>query len=134
MYVACTRAKNKLFMTCANKRMWEGRVSTMYISRFITEIEEDLFTVKERKERFSLFESKPKFTKLKKASEKKPLLETKWKKGAKVFSDENGYGIITKCELYEDNITFEVLYETNEKKVYFPPYNTSSLEVLASDE
>lgn len=139
MYVACTRARDRLFMISVRMRMWEGRASTMDLSRFIYEIEKDLFIVKDnstanafsKKEYHTNENFFPKMYSLEKGYTQH---HSKWKKDTVVYSDEYGYGRITKCEYCNEDITFEVMFESKERKIYFPPYNTASLEIVSTDE
>lgn len=136
MYVACTRARNKLFMTAVQNRMWAGQSTGMELSRFVKEIDEDLLTVKKFTDAYSV-----PFTKLKKnlhsfpkmikpAQKNKKKNNTKWKKGVVVFSNDAGFGKITSSEIIDGELVIEVRFESGERKVFFPAYNVASLEIV----
>ncbi|MEL3908489.1 MAG: ATP-dependent helicase [Treponemataceae bacterium] len=136
MYVACTRARNRLFMTAVQNRMWAGRSTEMELSRFVKEINEDLFVVKNFANIYSTS-----FTKLKKtvhsfpktikpAQKNKEEHNTKWKKGVIVFSNDAGFGKITRSEIIDGELVIEVKFESGERKVFFPAYNVASLEIV----
>ena len=142
MYVACTRAKNKLFLTAAENRIWAGRESHMEVSRFIDEIDSSLITMRNYqdayKQSFTNFKKTPAvfpkmnfpFQNSKKDESAKPT--TKWKKGAVVHSDDSGFGKIISSDYVNGELVIEVRFESGERKVYMPAYNTASLELVNS--
>jgi superfamily I DNA/RNA helicase len=42
LYVGMTRAKDRLFLSRANQRVWRGRVQSLDASRFLRDIESEL--------------------------------------------------------------------------------------------
>ena len=141
MYVACTRAKQTLFMTAVENRMWAGRFSHMDLSRFIDEIDPALITVRNYAD-----SAAPSFSKLKKtglsfpkmipsAAKKAPSeTETKWKKGVIVYSDDSGFGKIISSDIISGEHVIEVRFESGERKVFLPAYNVASLEIVDAPE
>lgn len=145
MYVACTRAKNKLFMTLVQNRMWAGRASEMYPSRFIAEIDENLISIKNylrpisenhsiKKNQNFVFPKMINDTAQKNSQKSDSVPETKWKKGTIVFHEEFGYGKISSCEFVNGTLCFEVRFENKRRQVYFPDYNFVPLEIVNPDE
>lgn len=142
MYVACTRARNKLFMTLAHNRMWAGRASQMLASRFISEIDESLISTKTYLDAYNEVSKTTKQLKAKNTFPKtislpnknKNGLDTKWKKGSIVYSDDFGYGKITSCEDVNGTICFEVRFENKLRQVYFPAYNFIPLEIVKNND
>ena len=57
---------------------------------------------------------------------------TKWKKGAVVHSDDSGFGKIISSDYVNGELVIEVRFESGERKVYMPAYNTASLELVNS--
>lgn len=142
MYVAITRAKNRLFMTAAKNRIWNGKPSEMELSRFIREIEPDMFTVKNYADQYVRTEKKrtslndfPKVIRLeKKAKPPKEDKNQKWRKGTIVYSDDFGYGKVTSVDMIDDTLTFEVRFESGKRQVYFPAYRYVPLEIVQDYE
>ena len=90
-YVAITRAKERLYLTNAKRRMLYGNVATNPPSRFITEIDEDLI---EKDERAKLLEKEIKIDKKKFYNDKKTLYNV----GEKVSHDVYGKGVVVSIE------------------------------------
>lgn len=134
MYVACTRAKNKLFMTAVQNRIWAGVPSTMQLSRFISEVDENLIFKKTYLDQSIITTKiKQKFPRTITNPTKTKAIDQKWEKGKLVYSYDYGYGKITRCEYVNEVFCFEVRFENNSRKVFFPAYNSVALEIIDSN-
>ncbi|EPF45750.1 hypothetical protein HMPREF1222_02376 [Treponema vincentii F0403] len=113
MYVACTRAKDALYMTsCAARRMY-GKLSFMEPSRFLAEIDGDLVDVA----------GQPVAGFISPADEEAAL----WKCGQRLFHDDYGYGYIVQSRQSGGELVITVQFETGAQKRFFPAYQKSQL-------
>lgn len=146
MYVACTRAKDRLYMTsCASRRLY-GSLSFMQPSRFLFEIESSLVTV-HGADGESVFEDGAAQTYVKHAPQfenrpfgkpippaalnrKKNTLAEKWKKGLKIYNDDYGYGAIIKADTGKGELVITVQFETGFVKRFMPEYQAGELTVI----
>ncbi len=148
MYVACTRAKDMLYMTSCSSRRLYGSVSFMQPSRFLFEIDNSLVTIyggqtvkttgafqneRYKKNTYSLKENP--YGKQIDASgfnirkNKNPLTAI-WKKGSTVYSDEYGYGGIIKIDNSGGEFVITVRFETGYEKKFMPEYQASDLTII----
>ena len=146
MYVACTRAKDRLYMTsCASRRLY-GSLSFMQPSRFLFEIESSLVTA-HGADGESVFEDGAAQTYVKHAPQfenrpfgkpippaalnrKKNTLAEKWKKGLKIYNDDYGYGAIIKADTGKGELVITVQFETGFVKRFMPEYQAGELTVI----
>lgn len=155
MYVACTRAKDSLYMTsCAMRRLY-GSPSFMQPSRFLAEIDSNLIKVIGAEQNYSSFSNSELFNTEEKVVAKKntysikdnpygkqinlsnftntkkenPLAQ-KWKKGQTIYSDEYGYGGIIKTEILNDEVVITIQFETGYKKKFMPAYQSNDLTII----
>ena len=113
MYVACTRAKDELYMTsCAARRMY-GKLSFMEPSRFLAEIDEDLVDVA----------GQPIADFAAPADEEAAL----WKCGQRIFHDDYGYGYVVQSRQSGGELVITVQFETGSQKRFFPAYQKAQL-------
>ena len=113
MYVACTRAKDELYMTsCAARRMY-GKLSFMEPSRFLAEIDEDLVDVA----------GQPIAGFAAPADEEAAL----WKCGQRIFHDDYGYGYVVQSRQSGGELVITVQFETGSQKRFFPAYQKAQL-------
>lgn len=113
MYVACTRAKDALYMTsCAARRMY-GKLSFMEPSRFLAEIDGDLVDVA----------GQPVAGFTSPADEEAAL----WKCGQRLYHDDYGYGYIVQSRQSGGELVITVQFETGAQKRFFPTYQKSQL-------
>lgn len=91
-YVAITRAKERLYLSNAKKRMLYGNIRVNAPSRFITEINKDLIEIDER--------TKFAFSKDKKIDKKEfySAENTLYQNGEVVYHDSFGKGVVVKSE------------------------------------
>ncbi len=83
MYVAITRAKKKLYITSAKKRMLYGVETPSIISRFVKEIDEDLIESENKEEKIVVKKEKMLYDK-----------EQTYNYGDKVIHDSYGEGVV----------------------------------------
>ncbi len=146
MYVACTRAKNELYITACAKRFRYGNWSQMIKSRFIDEIDTGLVEIED----FSMQGGNKNFAFKNKVQQKirsdvsgfskiidhsafaksQSVTYQNWKKGVRVFSSDRGFGIVKSLEINAGEIVMRVQFETGEQKVYMPEFSTGDLEIL----
>jgi len=113
MYVACTRAKDALYMTsCAARRMY-GKLSYMEPSRFLAEIDEGLVDVA----------GQPIASSASPAEEEAAL----WKCGQRLFHDDYGYGYVVQSRQSGGELVITVQFENGSQKRFFPVYQKSQL-------
>ena len=84
MYVAITRARRRLYLSCAQSRMLHGQTSYNIPSRFLREIPEELVQEIGAPERHAPVQTQKKVT--------------PWRVGANVFHAKFGEGVILACE------------------------------------
>lgn len=60
----------------------------------------------------------------------KSEIAEKWKKGVKVFHDDYGYGVISSCELANEEYKITVTFENGGKKSFLPEYQSHSLLIV----
>ncbi|MBO4858170.1 MAG: UvrD-helicase domain-containing protein, partial [Treponema sp.] len=60
----------------------------------------------------------------------KSEIAEKWKKGVKVFHDDYGYGVISSCELANEEYKITVTFENSGKKAFLPEYQSHSLLIV----
>lgn len=132
MYVACTRAKDALYMTsCASRRLY-GSLSFTQPSRFIFEIDKDLVNISEASSSYSTFSGSfgkqiPADFSTKK--EEHPLL-SKWKKGEKIYHDDYGYGAIIKADASSGELVVNIQFETGLIKRFMPEYQANDMTII----
>lgn len=146
MYVACTRAKDRLYMTsCASRRLY-GSLSFMQPSRFLFEIESSLVTAhgadgesvfedgaaQTYEKHAPQFENRPFGKPIPPAAlnRKKNTLADKWKKGLKIYNDDYGYGAIIKADTGKGELVITVQFETGFVKRFMPEYQAGELTVI----
>ena len=146
MYVACTRAKDRLYMTsCASRRLY-GSLSFMQPSRFLFEIESSLVTVhgtdgesvfedgaaQTYVKHIPQFENRPFGKPITPAvlNRKKNTLAEKWKKGLKIYNDDYGYGAIIKADTGKGELVITVQFETGFVKRFMPEYQAGELTAI----
>lgn len=157
MYVACTRAKDMLYMTSCSSRRLYGSLSFMQPSRFLFEIKDGLvntfgtgknafFSGTEygtykgtrqnthyKKNTYSIKENpygkQINLSAFAKDERQTPLL-SKWKKGTVVYHDEYGYGGIVKTDNSSGEVVVTVQFETGYKKKFMPEYQSGDLTVI----
>ena len=132
MYVACTRAKDALYMTsCASRRLY-GSLSFTQPSRFIFEIDQSLVNISEASSSYSTFSGSfgkqiPADFSTKK--EEHPLL-SKWKKGEKIYHDDYGYGAIIKADASSGELVVNIQFETGLIKRFMPEYQSNDMTII----
>lgn len=157
MYVACTRAKDMLYMTSCSSRRLYGSLSFMQPSRFLFEIEDGLVKVFGtgengsasggeygiyggvtqnshcKKNVYSIKENpygkQINLSAFTKDTHQNPLL-SKWKKDTAVYHDEYGYGGIVKADNSSGELVITVQFETGYKKKFMPEYQSGDLTVI----
>ena len=113
MYVACTRAKDALYMTsCAARRMY-GKLSFMEPSNFLAEIDEGLVDVV----------GQPIASFAAPANEEAAL----WKCGQRIFHDDYGYGYVVQSRQSGGELVITVQFENGSQKRFFPAYQKHQL-------
>ncbi|MBP5283350.1 MAG: ATP-dependent helicase, partial [Treponema sp.] len=134
-YVGITRAKNELYLTsCAVRRMY-GHIEYMKCSPFLLEMgREGVKAIGQLPSRYrgSTFHggdygeyglSHP-------DTESDPV-KKKYSKGAKIYHDDYGYGVIVKtAETEEGEYCITVQFENGSMKRFLPKYQESALMVV----
>ncbi len=118
-YVGITRAREKLYLTHSEQRMLYGRSEYAPISKFITEVDKDLFEDNEFKKPAAIFEKNEKFTPFEQMKYFRPN-EIKVEKnnhakdfnvGDKVTHKKFGEGMIITLEHKDGNTTATIAFE-----------------------
>ncbi len=105
MYVAVTRAKNKLYLSLAQSRMLHGQTRYNIPSRFLDEIPEDLIKKLNSMKKLDII-STP--TKLASRSESKHEIKI----GSSVNHPKFGQGVVTGYEGNEDDLRVQIKFAT----------------------
>ena len=126
-YVGITRARNELYVTSAAQRVMYGALQFMRPSPFLNEAASA----------FKIIGNKPygfggSFRGINSADKwgSKSEIAEKWKKGVKVFHDDYGYGVISSCELANEEYKITVTFENGGKKAFLPEYQSHSLLIV----
>ncbi len=114
MYVAITRAREKLIVTTAHERLLFGRTSINKTSRFVKEIPDYLINNLNETERFSALKSyadkyMPKVSKVK---EKPKVQHDEFNVGDTVIHNIFGEGLVTLKKTMGADTLYEVAFET----------------------
>ena len=142
-YVGITRARDELYVTSCASRYMYGSVQFMRPSPFIKEgaqafnlIGQVPFSFKKAaaEERFAGVGRRIEGSQFDAASsslseEDAELLE-KYKKGTKVYHDDYGYGVISKCSINEGEVLAEIQFENGGRKKFLPKFQRKSLEII----
>ncbi len=140
-YVGITRARNQLYMTCCAMRRMYGRTDYMDISPFLLEAgKENLKILGHVPNSFKYASGDGEFhggdygekglSHPELSSD--PLIQ-KYHKGAKVYHDDYGYGIIIKGDESDDEFSeyvISVQFENSGIKKFIPKYQSKSLLVI----
>ncbi len=140
-YVAMTRAKEELYVTCANERMIYGKTNRNDISRFIREIPENLidFHLYKPKTEFNSFYgnttkvySVQSFSAPASTQNKAPYQQAnpprtnevreRFYEGDKVFHAIFGNGVILEAKVYGSDVLYHIDFEKAGKKKLMATY------------
>ena len=152
-YVGITRAKDELYITSVAKRLMYGSWQYMKPSQFLSDAE-DAFSVIGRvpygfasyskpatkKQNFGTFGKQitsstfasrgATFTSQDFSKEEDYQTALDYQMGTKVFVDDEGYGIITKQFVKNEEIVVDVQFENGKVKKYLPKYQKNKLLVI----
>ncbi len=152
-YVGITRAKNELYITSVAKRLMYGSWQYMKPSQFLSDAGE-AFSVIGRvpygfasysksatnKQNFGTFGKQitsstfasrgATFTSQDFSKEEDYQTALDYQTGTKVFVDDEGYGIITKQFVKNEEIVVDVQFENGKVKKYLPKYQKNKLLVI----
>lgn len=152
-YVGITRAKDELYITSVAKRLMYGSWQYMKPSQFLSDAE-DAFSVIGRvpygfasysksatnKQNFGTFGKQitsstfasrgATFTSQDFSKEEDYQTALDYQTGTKVFVDDEGYGIITKQFVKNEEIVVDVQFESGKIKKYLPKYQKNKLLVI----
>ena len=152
-YVGITRAKDELYITSVAKRLMYGSWQYMKPSQFLSDAE-DAFSVIGRvpygfasysklatkKQNFGTFGKQitsstfasrgATFTSQDFSKEEDYQTALDYQTGTKVFVDDEGYGIITKQFVKNEEIVVDVQFENGKVKKYLPKYQKNKLLVI----
>lgn len=155
-YVGITRARNELYVTSAAQRVMYGALQFMRPSPFLNEAASAFKIIGNKPygfgghggasgfsgsggSRFSgygaygagygAYGSFGSSSSEGKWGSKSEIAE-KWKKGVKVFHDDYGYGVISSCELANEEYKITVTFENGGKKAFLPEYQSHSLLIV----
>ena len=145
-YVGITRARNELYVTSAAQRVMYGALQFMRPSPFLNEAASAFKIIGNKPYGFGGgnggFGGGRRFGgyggygvgygatgSADKWGSKSEIAE-KWKKGVKVYHDDYGYGVISSCELANEEYKITITFETGEKKAFLPEYQSHSLLIV----
>ena len=150
-YVGITRARNELYVTSAAQRVMYGALQFMRPSPFLYEAASAFKIIGNKPYGFgggthfgggNRFGGGSRFgayggysggfgaaSSADKWGSKIEIAE-KWKKGVKVYHDDYGYGVISSCELANEEYKITVTFENGGKKAFLPEYQSHSLEII----
>lgn len=131
-YVGITRAKERLFVTSVSERAQYGRFQRMAPSIFLEEAKDAFDVIGEplRSYRYDSFPAASRFKGSEQRLEVNDEAAVKYKKGEKVFVDDEGYGYIVECRLSGGEIVIRVRFENGSEKVYLPKYQAARLTLI----
>lgn len=119
-YVGITRAKDELYFTNCGIRRLYGKTNPMSPSPFLSELGNDNIRVLGQKP--AIFGS---------SSGPKDPLESKYRRGANVYHDDWGYGVIVRTEHSDEGeYVVTVNFDTGGYKKFLPKYQRSSLLIV----
>ena len=150
-YVGITRAKDELYITSCKERRLYGRTEIMMPSKFLIEAG-DVFKVMGKqpasyryagktdihfKNEFELPVGKKNLNKntisaeeLEEELSETAAMKAKYKKGAKLYHSDWGYGQIIACDDESGEYVIDVKFETGAIKKFMPEYQSSSLDII----
>ena len=140
-YVGITRAKDELYMTSCSRRIMYGRSEYMAPSPFLQEINPDNikilghlpFGFKKTSSQNASFSHNGDFGNLGLShpdTETDPI-KLKYHRGAKIYTDDYGYGIITSAvTTTEGEYAVTVNFENGGIKRFLPKYQYKNLEII----
>lgn len=150
-YVGITRAKDELYITSCKERRLYGRTEVMMPSKFLIEAG-DVFKVMGKqpasyryagktdihfKNEFELPVGKKNLNKniisaeeLEEKLSETAAMKAKYKKGAKLYHSDWGYGQIIACDDESGEYVIDVKFETGAIKKFMPEYQSSSLDII----
>jgi len=147
-YVGITRARNELYVTSAAQRVMYGALQFMRPSPFLNEAASAFKIIGNKPYGFGSHGGSSRFGGYgaygaghgsygsfgSSSSEgkwgSKAEIAEKWKKGVKVFHDDYGYGVISSCELANEEYKITVTFENGGKKSFLPEYQSHSLLIV----
>ena len=119
-YVGITRAKDELYFTNCSIRRLYGKTNPMMPSPFLSELGDDNVRVLGQKP--ASFGS---------GSSSKDPIESKYCRGANVYHDDWGYGVIVRTEHSDEGeYVVTVNFDTGGYKKFLPKYQKSSLLIV----
>ena len=152
-YVGITRAKDELYITSVAKRLMYGSWQYMKPSQFLSDAGEAFSVIGRvpygfssyskptvKKQNFGTFgkqinsssftSSSPTFSSQDFSREEDYQTALDYQTGTKVFVDDEGYGIITKQFVKNEEIVVDVQFENGKVKKYLPKYQKNKLLVI----
>ncbi len=138
-YVGITRARNELYVTSAAQRVMYGALQFMRPSPFLNEAASAFKIIGNKPygfgggNRFGVYGGYGGGFGAASSADKwgaKSEIAEKWKKGVKVFHDDYGYGVISSCELANEEYKITVTFENGGKKAFLPEYQSHSLLIV----
>ncbi len=135
MYVACTRAKDRLYMTsCASRRLY-GSLTFMQPSRLLFEIDKSFVKVHEPSNVYSQKNYTGNFAKQINienlgGKQNNNSLNSKWKRGEKIYHDDFGYGAIIKTDDSKGELVITVQFENGFSKRFMPEYQAADITII----
>lgn len=152
-YVGITRAKDELYITSVAKRLMYGSWQYMKPSQFLSDAGEAFSVIGSvpygfssyskptvKKQNFGTFgkqinsssftSSSPTFSSQDFSREEDYQTALDYQTGTKVFVDDEGYGIITKQFVKNEEIVVDVQFENGKVKKYLPKYQKNKLLVI----
>ena len=147
-YVGITRARNELYVTSAAQRVMYGALQFMRPSPFLNEAASAFKIIGNKpygfgshggsgfgggSSRFGAYGGYGGSFGTASSADKwgsKSEIAEKWKKGVKVFHDDYGYGVISSCELANEEYKITVTFENGGKKAFLPEYQSHSLLIV----
>ena len=130
-YVGITRAKNDLFITSTSQRVMYGSWQFMRPSPFIKEARDAFKVIGQAPFGFAGGSGYRSFGAESGFGNKStnPLAE-KWCKGAKIYHDDYGYGVIVSARDNGGEYVIEIQFENGARKKFLPQYQAKSLTLI----
>jgi DNA helicase-2/ATP-dependent DNA helicase PcrA len=135
-YVGATRAMDELYLTtCAERRMY-GKTMPAQPSLFLRELDRNSLQIDDRRARqaFTLRSFNPYNLNNTAASKKSELEECSgWRRGQRIFHDDNGYGAVMEVRDSEDGPVVRVRFDSGKETRFLSEYQGRAFEKVGDD-
>ncbi len=118
MYVACTRAQDRLYMTSCSVRRLYGRLAYMQPSLFLSEIEPELVEISRAGGAAGYQSRRP---------PQGQNIRSLWKCGQKIYHEDYGSGVVSESYTKGTELIIIVEFESGNRMKFFPAYQQHDL-------